>query len=195
MRLAHLRTFVSRRLVRMAIAAGVLATLALTVANTVTAHDDGGRGGCNAASLRGDYGLLFSGVAVEDPQLPAGMTVGTGVRTYHGNGTFDQLDNEHFQFFGEPIHNRRATGTYTVFTGTPPVSAKAAEAYFEIDDATCRTSSSAFALTGTITVTSVTDPKQATFDLMFPNSEHVTGSYNALSCTALDPNSTPLGGC
>jgi hypothetical protein len=98
----------------MAIAAGVLATLALTVANTVTAHDDGGRGGCNAASLRGDYGLLFSGVAVEDPQLPAGMTVGTGVRTYHGNGTFDQIDNEHFQFFGEPIHNRRATGTYTV---------------------------------------------------------------------------------
>jgi hypothetical protein len=88
-----------------------------------------------------------------------------------------------------------ATGTYSVFTGTVPTSAKAAVAYFEIDDAACLKSSFAFALSGTVTVTSATDPQQATFDVTFPDNEHVTGSYNAASCAGLNPNATPLGGC
>ncbi len=84
-----------------------------------------------------------------------------------------------------------AAGTYTVFTGTPAVSSKLAEVYFEVDGADCLKSNSGFATSGTVTVTSATDPMQATFDVTFP-SDHIMGSYHATSCTALDPNSTPL---
>jgi hypothetical protein len=83
-----------------------------------------------------------------------------------------------------------APGTYTVFSGTPPVSAKLAEVYWEIDDASCAKSSSDFAVSGTVTVTSAVDPVQATFDVVFP-SDHITGSFHAMSCAALDPNTSP----
>jgi hypothetical protein len=85
-------------------------------------------------------------------------------------------------------------GTYMVFQGSPPASSKLVEGYFEVDDASCHKSSDSFASAGSVTVTSASDPVQLTFDLTF-GSEHVTGSVHATSCAALDPNSTPLGGC
>jgi hypothetical protein len=86
-------------------------------------------------------------------------------------------------------------GAYTVFTGTPAPSSKLVESYFELDGANCRKSASESGASGTVTVTSATDPQTATFDLTFDNSDHITGSYRATMCAALDPNRTPLGGC
>jgi hypothetical protein len=82
-----------------------------------------------------------------------------------------------------------AAGTYTVFSGTPPASSQLVEAYYEIDDASCHKSTSEFATSGTVTVTS-TSPPEATFDLTFSDG-HITGSYRATQCNALDPNSSP----
>jgi hypothetical protein len=88
-----------------------------------------------------------------------------------------------------------STGAYTIFSGTPAASSQLAEAYFEADDATCRKASSAMATGGVVTLDSATSPVSGTFDLTFDTGEHVTGSFAAPLCTALDPNSTPLGGC
>ncbi len=87
------------------------------------------------------------------------------------------------------------TGTYPVFSGTPAASAKLAEAYWEIDGADCLKSSQASAMSGSVSVTSAADPQRGTVDLVFPDNEHVTGSYSAPSCAGLDPNRTALGGC
>lgn len=81
-----------------------------------------------------------------------------------------------------------ATGTYTVFTGTPPASSKLVEPYYEVDDSSCQKSTFEFATSGTVTVTSVS-PLQATFDVTFTDG-HITGSYDAAQCAALDPNSS-----
>jgi hypothetical protein len=82
-----------------------------------------------------------------------------------------------------------AAGTFTVFNGTPPASSKLVEAYYEVDDGSCHKSTSEFATSGTVTVTS-TNPLEATFDLTFDDG-HITGSYRATQCNALDPNSSP----
>ena len=87
------------------------------------------------------------------------------------------------------------TGVYTVFSGTPAASSKLVEAYFEADDAGCHKSSFEFASSGTVTLTSATTPVTGTFDITFPASEHITGSFAAPTCASLDPNSTPLNGC
>jgi hypothetical protein len=82
-----------------------------------------------------------------------------------------------------------ATGVYTVFMGTPAASSKLVEVYYEVDDSSCHKSTSEFATSGTVTVTS-TSPLAATFDLTFSDG-HITGSYRAAQCNALDPNSSP----
>lgn len=87
-----------------------------------------------------------------------------------------------------------AAGAYTVFSGSPAPSSKLAEAYYEVDGANCLKASAEFATSGTVTVTAVTAPMSGTFDLTFPDG-HVTGSFTAASCAALDPNRTPLNGC
>jgi hypothetical protein len=86
-------------------------------------------------------------------------------------------------------------GAYTVFTGTAPASSKLAEPYFEIDDAHCLRSAHEFGASGTVTVGSATDPQMASFDVAFDNGDHVTGSYRATMCSALDVNRTPTNGC
>jgi hypothetical protein len=87
-----------------------------------------------------------------------------------------------------------AAGAYTVFTGTPAASSKLVEAYYEVDDAQCLKSTSELATSGTVTVTSATSPIAGTFDITFPDG-HITGSFHAPACAALDPNRTPLNGC
>lgn len=44
---------------------------------------------------------------------------------------------------------------------------------------------------GTVTVTSASDPQTATFDVTFDGGDHITGSYRATMCAALDPNRSP----
>lgn len=81
-------------------------------------------------------------------------------------------------------------GTYTINpSGTmPPANAKLVEAYFEIDDATCRPMTKQFGMSGSVTVAS---PTEATFDVTFASGDHITGAYRAAACSALDLNSTP----
>ena len=86
-----------------------------------------------------------------------------------------------------------APGTYNVFSGTAAASSKLAEVYYEVDGADCRRTTGEFATAGTVTITSATPPA-GTFDVTFSDG-HITGSFAAASCTALDPNRTPLNGC
>jgi hypothetical protein len=87
-----------------------------------------------------------------------------------------------------------APGAYAVFTGTVAASSKLAEIYYEVDGADCLKASQERATSGTVMVTSATAPFAATFDVTFPDG-HITGSFTAADCTALDPNRTPLNGC
>jgi hypothetical protein len=86
-------------------------------------------------------------------------------------------------------------GAYSVFNGTPLPSSKLVEPDFELDGPDCRKSAMEFGASGTVTVGSATDPQMASFDVTMDNGDHITGSYRATMCAALDPNRTPLNGC
>ncbi len=85
-----------------------------------------------------------------------------------------------------------AAGTYTINPSgnTPPASSMVAEADYERDDARCQATVKESGMSGTVTVTSATDPIQATFDVTFSNGDHITGSFKAGMCTALNVNSS-----
>jgi hypothetical protein len=104
------RTRLLRRAIPVAIAVGFAAFAVVTLTGTVAANDDGR--GCNNRTLRGDYGILVSGIRGAGPGTTE-QFVGTALRTYDGNGGFSQVDNSHGQLTG----TRRdvpATGTYEV---------------------------------------------------------------------------------
>jgi hypothetical protein len=100
-----------RRTVAVAIASGLAAIVALTLQGTVTANDDGRRA-CNNRTLRGDYGILVSGTRAAGPGATE-QFVGTGLRTYDGDGAFTQVDNSHGQVTGAR-RDVPASGTYEV---------------------------------------------------------------------------------
>lgn len=100
-----------RRAISVAIAAGIAAMVGLTVPRTVTANNDGRRD-CSNRTLRGDYGLLVSGIRGVGPGITESF-VGTALRTYDGHGGFTQIDNTHGQVTGA-TRNQPATGTYDV---------------------------------------------------------------------------------
>jgi hypothetical protein len=83
-------------------------------------------------------------------------------------------------------------GKYTVNPSgtTPPANQLLVEPYYEQDDGTCLPSTKHFGMSGSVTVTSTTDPIQATFDVTFDNGEHITGSFDAVQCGGIDPNSS-----
>ena len=102
------RTRFLRRAIPAAIAVGFAAVAVLTLTRTVTANDDGRRV-CGNRTLRGDYGILVSGIRGAGP----GQTeqfVGTALRTYDGHGGFSQVDNSHGQLTGAR-RDVPATGT------------------------------------------------------------------------------------
>ena len=92
-----------------AFAAAAAAIISLTaVSPTVIAEDITSRG-CSNSTLRGDYGIAVSGVRA----IGANATetfVGTGVRTYDGEGGFTQIDNIHGQT--TQVSLPQANGTY-----------------------------------------------------------------------------------
>jgi hypothetical protein len=85
-------------------------------------------------------------------------------------------------------------GTYTVFTGFPAASTLAAEVFYERDGASCLKVTGSQATSGKVNVTGL-NPLVATFDLKLDNGDHVSGSFKAPTCLALDANRTPVGGC
>jgi hypothetical protein len=100
-----------RRAIPVAIAVGFAAIAVLTLTRTVTAHDDGRRG-CQNRTLRGDYGILVSGIRGVGPGRTE-QFVGVALRTYDGNGGFTQVDNSHGTVTGAQ-RDAPATGTYEV---------------------------------------------------------------------------------
>jgi len=111
-RLAGTRTRLLRRAIPIATAGALVVTLALTFPRSVIADDDGRRGACSNATLRGDYGLLVSGIRGAGPGRTESF-VGTGIHTYDGHGGFTGMDSTHGQLTGAD-RNRPVTGTYDV---------------------------------------------------------------------------------
>ena len=113
MHLSHTLPVFLRRGLPVALAAGVIAMLALTVPRPVAANEDAPDRPCSARTLRGDYGILITGIVPEGPSGRLEMTVGTVLRTYDGHGNFTQIDNVHGQISGA-VRDRRGSGTYQV---------------------------------------------------------------------------------
>ena len=83
--------------------------------------DEGG-GKCSNATLKGNYGLLASGIRGVGPGVSE-MYVLTGLRTYDGKGGFTTISNAHGQVTGV-ARDLKATGTYQVnadCTGTTTI--------------------------------------------------------------------------
>jgi hypothetical protein len=111
----NMRSITQRRFFRtmsIAVAAGLVAVAGFGLSGTVTASNDDGPRGCSNRTLRGDYGILVSGVRGLGPGVKESF-VGTALRTYDGEGQFTQIDNGH----GETTGFRQdvpAYGTYEV---------------------------------------------------------------------------------
>jgi hypothetical protein len=110
--LANARTLLLCRAIPVATAAGLAVTLALSFPRSVKADDDGRDRACGNSSLRGDYGILVSGIRAAGPGRTETF-VATALRTYDGNGAFTQIDNSHGQLTGAAL-DRQETGTYQV---------------------------------------------------------------------------------
>jgi len=109
---------VSRAITAHCKGAALLVTFGLGVAATmvlgqgaVSANDDAHRG-CSNRTLRGDYGILVSGVRALGPTVTETF-IGTAIRTYDGRGNFEQIDNSHGTVTGA-VTNSPGVGTYTV---------------------------------------------------------------------------------
>jgi hypothetical protein len=120
------RRFWLRRAIRVATTMG-LALTCLMLPLKAAEDDEGGRK-CSNATLKGDYGLLASGIRGIPPGVPGvppgstEMFVLTGLRTYDGNGAFTTVSNDHGQISG--VSRDTATGIYQVnadCTGTATV--------------------------------------------------------------------------
>ncbi len=81
-----------RRAIPLAVAAGLAVALVPTIPSGVAAHDDTRSRRCSERTLRGDYGLLASGVRAVPPFLGGGTErwVATALWTFDGNGAFTQ---------------------------------------------------------------------------------------------------------
>jgi hypothetical protein len=110
--IANVRKPLLRRAIQAAVATGLVAMLAVSVPLGVTAQDDGPGPACSNATLRGDYGFLVSGIRGAGPGLTESF-VGTGLRTYDGDGNFTHIDSTHGQLTGV-ARDREASGTYEV---------------------------------------------------------------------------------
>ena len=101
-----------RRAGAVAMATGLAVIVGLSLSGTATAaHDDGPRG-CSNRTLRGDYGILVSGIRGLGPGVTESF-VGTALRTYDGDGQFTQIDNGHGEITGFR-QDVPAYGTYEV---------------------------------------------------------------------------------
>jgi hypothetical protein len=99
------------RVVLFGIAAAAVGVASQAAApQTVTAQNISSRG-CSNRTLQGDYGIAVSGVRAAGPTTTETF-IGTGVRTYDGEGNFTQVDNTHGATTG--VSERPANGTYEV---------------------------------------------------------------------------------
>jgi hypothetical protein len=102
-----------RRAIRHLTVVGALVAMALSAPRGLQAADDGHGRGCTTATLRGDYGILVSGVVPAGPNGQTELVIGTTLRSYDGRGNFTEVSNAHGQLSGA-VEGRRGFGTYTV---------------------------------------------------------------------------------
>ena len=68
---------------------------------------------CTNETLRGNYGFTITGIRPATRGGPQVAVVGTALTTFHGDGTFDQLDNINVDSATVPFQaDRPGTGTY-----------------------------------------------------------------------------------
>jgi hypothetical protein len=99
------------RLVAPVLAIGLITAVAAVAGPRATAAEDDDRtADCTNASLRGDYGVLVSGVR----GTPAGFEsfVGTAFHSYDGKGNFAGFDNTQGEFTSSV--DRPVKGTYQI---------------------------------------------------------------------------------
>jgi hypothetical protein len=101
-----------RRAGAVAMASGLAVIVGLSLSGTATAADQDGAAQCTNRTLRGDYGILVSGIRGVGPGVSESF-VGTALRTYDGNGQFTQIDNGHGEITGFQ-RDVPAYGTYEV---------------------------------------------------------------------------------
>jgi hypothetical protein len=110
-RLGKRRSLFLRRAIPLG-AASLMAALALTVPRALMANEDEHGRVCSNRTLRGDYGILVSGIAPTGPTQTERF-VGTALRTYDGRGTFTHIANTHGQISGTVVDSHES-GTYEV---------------------------------------------------------------------------------
>jgi hypothetical protein len=121
----HANTTMSfrRRGSLVAVATVLIAILALSHPRGATAQEEEGRNpACSNATLRGDYGILVSGIRQAGPGATE-MFISVALRTYDGHGSFTQIGDAHGQLTGAS-RNGHLTGTYNVnpnCTGTTTI--------------------------------------------------------------------------
>ncbi len=102
-----------RGAIRVFMVMGFLVALALSAPRPLTAADDGHGRGCSNRTLRGDYGILVSGIVPAGPNGQTEMVIGTTLRSYDGQGNFTEVSNAHGQLSGA-VEGRKGYGTYRV---------------------------------------------------------------------------------
>jgi hypothetical protein len=104
-----------QRTARIAIAAGVLVSSGVFMSSHNGPKAQGLGNHCTDATIRGTYGIQMQGTQpVPPPQGGGTQTVmGVVVRTYHGDGTFSQVDNIKGSVTGI-VPDRPGSGTYQV---------------------------------------------------------------------------------
>jgi hypothetical protein len=103
-----------QRTARIAIATGVLVLSGgFGLGGGVRAQEQGYQ--CSDATIRGTYGIQMQGTQPVPPPQGGGTqtVVGVVVRTYHGDGTFSQVDNVKGSVTGI-VPDRPGSGTYQV---------------------------------------------------------------------------------
>ena len=95
-----------------AMASGLAIIVGSSLSGKATAANNDGRRECTNHKLRGDYGILVSGIRGLGPGQTESF-VGTALRTYDGDGHFTQIDNGHGGITGVQ-RDAPAYGTYEV---------------------------------------------------------------------------------
>ena len=90
---------------------GVLVSAAAWADDPTISRDD--QFVCTNATLNGKYGFTVTGIRPAVPLGPQVAIVGTALATFHGDGTFDQIDNINVNSSSVPFQaDRPGNGTY-----------------------------------------------------------------------------------
>ena len=112
-----------QRTARIAIATGVLAIAGGGIGPGGSAKAQGSGYQCSDATIRGTYGIQMQGTQPVPPPQGGGTqtVIGVVVRTYHGDGTFSQVDNIKGSITGI-VPDRPGSGTYQVYSDCSAVT-------------------------------------------------------------------------